>query len=151
MIEYQTKDITTVTKGTVVHGCNCSGAFGSGVAGAVRKAWPEAYEMFQENGTGEDLLGTVSVFFGCTYPNLTIINGYTQVNYGNDGKVYADLKAIKTVLERACEFAKIDNKKLYMPKIGCGLGGLNWNKQVLPIVEHVNRNFSGISIIICEL
>ena len=47
------KDITTVEEGVVLHGCNCSGGFGSGVAGAIRKKWPDVYEMFKENGTGK--------------------------------------------------------------------------------------------------
>ncbi len=151
VIDYITKDITTVSTGTIVHGCNCSGGFGSGVAGAIRKAFPQVYEMFKERGTGAHLLGSVSMFLGTTYPNLTIVNGYTQLKYGRDRAVYADVGAIEQVLMAAAEYADCGKKELYMPKIGCGLGGLDWKKNVLPIVEKVNEKFPDISIHICDI
>lgn len=151
VIDYITKDITTVSEGVVVHGCNCVGGFGSGVAGAIRRKWPEVYKMFQENGTGKHLLGDVNIFFGTTYPKLAIVNGYTQIYCGNDGRVYADPEAIESVLEKTCEFADVGHKEVYMPKIGAGLGGLDWETQVRPIVEKVNEKFPDISIHICDI
>jgi hypothetical protein len=38
-----------------------------------------------------------------------------------------------------------------MPKIGCGLGGLNWNKDVKPIVEDAATGFPTVNIFICDL
>lgn len=150
-IDYLTKDITTVDKGVIVHGCNCSGGFGSGVAGAIRKKWPYAYEAHKEMGVGEELLGTVNILLRVT-EDVVIVNGYTQVKYGRDGKRYADVAAIYKVLSQTAEFVDGGGyKDLYMPKIGAGLGGLDWETEVLPIVEMVSSEFPDVNIHICDI
>ena len=151
-IDYLTKDITTVTTGVVVHGCNCSGGFGSGVAGAIKKKWPHAYEAFIESGVGEDLLGGVNILLRCETDVPVIVNGYTQLTYGNDGQRYADVDAVRTVLEATAEFTDGGGYgDIYMPKIGCGLGGLSWEDEVLPIVEKVSSDYPNLNIHICDI
>jgi len=152
MIDYITKDLTTVTKGIVVHGCNCVGGFGSGVAGAIRKKWPHAYEAFRESGVGEDLLGGVNILLRIETDVPVIVNGYTQLTCGYDGKRYADPEAIQKVLEQTAEFAGgCSYTDIYMPQIGCGLGGLSWEDEVLPIVEKVSSDFPNLNIHICDI
>ncbi len=152
MIDYLTKDLTTVTEGVLVHGCNCVGGFGSGVAGAIRRKWPDVYEMFKERGVGEDLLGGVSMMISLADDRPVVINGYTQLTCGNDGRRYADPEAVEDVLMISAEFTDSgDYKELYMPKIGCGLGGLSWEDEVLPIVEKVSQKFPDLNIHICDI
>ena len=150
-IDYLTKDITTVDGGIVVHGCNCSGGFGSGVAGAIRKKWPHMYEAFIENGTGDHLLGTVNTRMPPKGVKTVVLNGYTQLNYGKDGKKYAKPEAISAVLMTACVWAQTLKEDLYMPKIGAGLGGLDWETEVLPIVEMVSSLYTDVNIHICDI
>lgn len=152
VIDYLTKDLTTVTTGVVVHGCNCVGGFGSGVAGAIRRKWPDVYAMFKERGVGEDLLGGISMLISLADERPVVINGYTQLTCGNDGRRYADPDAVESVLMASAEFADTgDYKELYMPKIGCGLGGLSWTDEVLPIVEKVSQKFPDLNIHICDI
>lgn len=151
-IDYLIKDITTVTKGVIVHGCNCSGGFGSGVAGAIKKKWPHAYEAHKEAGVGEDLLGGVNILLRCETDVPVIVNGYTQIAYGYDGKRYADPDAIRKVLEATAEYADAaGNYDVYMPKIGGTRGGLNWEEEVLPIVKKVSSDFPKLNIHICDI
>lgn len=155
MIEYIIKDITTVTfkDGVVLHGCNTSGvAFSSGLAGAIRKKWPHAYKSYKENGGGAALLGGVDILIQLLDDIPVIVNGYTQINYGRDGKCYADPDAIESVLNATAEFMNGgEYKELYMPKIGCGLGGLSWEDNVLPIVVKVSSEFPKLNIHICDI
>jgi O-acetyl-ADP-ribose deacetylase (regulator of RNase III) len=125
MIEYINDDITKVDHGLVIHGTNCSGGFGSGVAGAIRKKWPIVYKRFVENGKGSHLLGTFDPVK--IHDDLIVANCYTQLNFGSDGKVYASIDAVWTALHRAYYYAYNNCiESICMPKIGCGLGGLHW-------------------------
>jgi O-acetyl-ADP-ribose deacetylase (regulator of RNase III) len=149
-IDYLIKDITTVDDGVIVHGCNCVGGFGSGVAGAIRRKWPMVHASFTANGTGGQLLGTTQILEDVV-ENVTVINGYTQLTCGYDGQRYADPDAIQAVLLSAANHANIYDKDLYMPKIGAGLGGLDWETEVLPIVELVSSEFPNVNIHICDI
>ncbi len=150
-IDYITKDLTTVEEGegVIYHGCNCVGGYGSGVAGAIRRKWPSAYEAFKENGVGEDLLGQVDLLLYSGQP--VIANSYTQIHCGNDGKRYANPEAISSTLFHVAEYANIEGYDIYMPMVGCGLGGLSWEDEVLPIVEKVSSEYPELNIHICDI
>lgn len=153
MILYITDDITTMHGGIIAHGCNCSGGFGSGVAGAIRKKWPIVYDRFKANGTGNHLLGTVD--FIEVAPTIRVANMYTQEFYGRDGKRYADPLAIERALtEVIFEASNLgcleEDDNIYMPKIGCGLGGLSWELDVEPIVNKLSQRVM-LNIYVCEI
>lgn len=155
MIQYLKKDITTVREGTIAHGVNCSGAFNAGIAKAIRKKWPRAYDRFKLNGKGKRLLGTVDYTFvemdELSGRHVIIINCYTQMFYGFGGGKYADIKAVDKTIKEAVRLAFVYSNDLYMPKIGCGFGGLNWDKDVRPIVEDCAEGYPTVNIFICEL
>ena len=46
MINYLTKDITTVDRGIIAHGCNCQGVMGSGVARFLRDKYPQIFPEY---------------------------------------------------------------------------------------------------------
>lgn len=146
MINYLKKDITTVTKGLVIHGCNCSGGFGSGVAGAIKVKWPEVENLFRS--TSNPKLG--EIYYVEISAKLTVANAYTQAEYGYDGQIYASLTALEEVFTDMIHLAELCGAKdIYLPKIGCGLGGLNWTNQVYPLLNNVDSK--GININVCIL
>lgn len=156
MIEYLIKNLTTVTNGVILHGCNCHGAFGSGVAGAIRLKWPQIYKEFKHNGSGAGLLGTVHFIPIFNHrdghkPEIVVANGYTQEFYGSDGKRYADLDAVSKCLLDTLVYCDNMSYDLYMPKIGCGLGGLSWEDEVKPLIEKASSDFPGVNIFICDI
>jgi len=142
-------NIVNHNRGIIVHGCNASGAFGSGVAGAIRRKWPQVYKAFMENGTGFDLMGTVQL--NQISANFYVANGYTQLNFGADGKRYADINSVWRVMTAAFFWADHYGLPLYAPMIGCGLGGLDWDTEIKTIFETVNENFPEISLTVCYL
>lgn len=144
MIKYLKKDITTIEKGVMVHGCNCSGGFGSGVAKAIRSKWPALYDLFKTVKNPD-----VGQAYSMRINDLILINGYTQRNYGYDGRVYADKRAVKKVVEYAVNLAIKNDMDVYMPKIGCGLGGLSWPDDVYPLLNEINTK--GRTIYVCVL
>ena len=111
----------------VLHGCNCFCTMGSGIAKEVRCRYPEAYAADCKTIKGsQQKLGDYSVA-EIERPNkhpFTLLNCYTQYNYGKDG-VYANYNAIKTVMRHV----KYDfgHKKIAYPLIGAGKAGGDWN------------------------
>lgn len=153
MINFITKDVTTVERGMVVHGVNCQGRMGSGVALAIRNKWPEVYERYRAvdvnvpNKTA--LLGTYH-FIGVG-KDLYVGNLYTQVYYGNDGKKYASLDAIKQCLYGTANMAQVYQLPVYLPRIGCGLGGLKWDIDVGPTLDEISDKYPDVEFNVCDV
>lgn len=140
MLYYSTDNLTSTECSAIIHGCNCAGKMGSGVALAIRNKFPDAYEAYMN--TREYHLGFIIL---AESNGKTIGNLLTQESYGYDGKRYAHPIAITNALHEFCLYwIKKNNYNLLglppiaSPKIGCGLGGLSWSEDVEPI-------FSGIS------
>lgn len=148
MINYIKKDITTVDTGVIAHGVNCQRVMGSGVAKAIKEKWPIVYEKYMNMPMGKGMLG-VGHLIPIEHDRLCIVNCYTQVFYGYGGR-FADPKAIEDSLWDAYAAADYYHLPLYMPKIGAGLGGLDWKKEVEPIVEYAISKWSRVDTYVCE-
>jgi O-acetyl-ADP-ribose deacetylase (regulator of RNase III) len=139
MIEFKKgSDITTVTSGIIVHGVNCQGVMGSGVALAIRNKWPKVYTEYRDychDVEPTDLLGECQVV--TVAKGLWVANCFSQLNFGKDGKKYADIRQLRFSLGLAYEDAIRLRTEIHAPQIGAGLGGLDWD-EVLPIFEHLN-------------
>lgn len=123
-MKFKKQDITTVTAGLVVHGVNCQGVMGSGVAKAIKDKWPIVYAKYLDNGKGRHLLGNSHII--TINDSLFVGNCYTQVNFGPGDKPYASLDAVRRSLSGAFSWASTLGITLHSPMIGCGLGGLEW-------------------------
>lgn len=156
MINYRNDDITKVNSGIVAHGVNCRGVMNSGVAAAIRKKWPEAYIKYRElyesvvtsypsSSASSSLLGTCHVILIrqpiLPIDGLWVANCFTQENYGSDGKRYADLNAIRSCLQYLFSFAKVYETEIHTVRIGCGLGGRDWDTEVKPIFEELYNSY----------
>jgi len=148
---YLKKDVTDVGLGIIAHGVNCQHAMGSGVAGAIRKKWPIVYEKFMEAPKGKTMLGTVDLIAVTDDDTLFVANCYTQQFYGYGGGRYADPEAVRKAMQTTFRLADSLTLPLYMPKIGCGLGGLDWEADVLPIINYQTETYPRVEVFICEL
>lgn len=132
-----TIDCTTLEYGVLAHGVNCRGVMGAGIALAIKKKWPlvyESYVAYVANANPAELLGDFQPVK--ITKHLIIVNCFTQVDYGKvRNKKYANVEAIKSSLTAAFGIAYGAGLSLYVPRIGCGLGGLSWEKEVEPVVE----------------
>ena len=101
----------------IIHGCNCYCTMGAGIAKAIRKEFPEAYEEDCKTKKGDQKkLGNYSAAKVIRNGRvIIIINGYTQYDYKGRG-IKVDYDAIRSV------FRKVQNdysgKKIGYPKIG---------------------------------
>lgn len=136
-------DITKVTSGVIVHGCNAQGVMGSGVAKQLRAKYPEIYLDYCEslqvmrvskvNPLGQLIVSQVGI-------NLFVANAITQEFYGRDGRQYVDYLALEQAIDKTVEFASRKDLAIHVPYlIGAGLGGGS-EKTILDIFAKYQYN-----------
>lgn len=145
--KYIKRDITKETEGLIIHGVNCQGVMGSGVALAIRKKWPKVYEDYMKVckiiNHPDKLLGRISFVENVGSSDLVVVNAFTQRNYGNDGQKYASLDAIKNCFNTLKLYSPLERYTIKMPMIGCGLGGLEW-EDVKGVIESELKNHTDV-------
>lgn len=127
MIEYKEGNLLDVKQGIIVHGVNAQGVMGAGVALAIKKKYPKAYEEYLVSyNTGNLYLGSSQMVEVLEDQLLTICNACTQEYYGTDKRQvnYAALCMCFTSIFRT---ARIYKETVHFPKIGAGLAGGDWD------------------------
>lgn len=141
---YKTEDIISAAKrgdfNVLVHQCNCFNTFGAGVARAIKKEFPEAYEADLCTIKGDkNKLGLLTYTYIEKY-DLYIFNLYGQYHYSRSN-IATDYNALDSALSLMVGIlASLDSVKIGAVKLGCGLGGGDWSK-VLPLMEHHLSSF----------
>ncbi len=136
MIVYSVTSLLETDAPVVLHGVNARGAFGSGVAGAMARAWPSARaDYLKAHAEGRVRLG--EVVWGAA-GGRTVGHMVTQMDYGRaPGRVYVDYGAVEGCLRRVARaaaegiagttvpegFAAVS-----LPKVGAGLAGGDWRR-----------------------
>lgn len=148
-MKYIKQDITTVdAPAVIIHGVNCQRTMGSGVAKTLLTKWPQVRNQYIAYGTM--ILGDIQpIQVG---EKLWVVNCFTQHKFGTDGDRYANEQSLEESLIKATIFTRsLDIYDIYSPRIGCGLGGLDWDKDVLPIFNKVIDMQPNISFTICDI
>lgn len=118
----------------LVHGCNCFCEMSSGFARHVRLLYPNICEIDANTPKGDIAkLGTIS--YGTTEHGV-IVNMYTQFKGGENFDIDAFTKSMQLVSDN------FTNKKIVMPKVGCGIGGGTWEE----IEKVLNEKFNHLDI-----
>jgi O-acetyl-ADP-ribose deacetylase (regulator of RNase III) len=146
MLKYVQGDLFNTDCEIIAHGVNCQSKFGSGLAKTITERYPivkGSYhglcEHYKSMGFGEGiLLGMIQPIK--VAPNRTIVNCFTQENYGYDGKQYVDYEAIQDCFIKLKEKYLDRGKTVAIPKIGAGLGGGDWNIIEKIINEVIGEN-----------
>lgn len=149
-IKYIKQNIANVTRGVIAHGCNYVGVMGAGVARVLADKYPQCFTEYakwlQRYPDRSEALGeclTVKI-----NDDLYIADCITQGLEMFDGRL-ATPEAIKASLNLAYLDASQLRLPLYLPKIGAGLGGLNWEKDVEPIVNELASHFDEVDTYVC--
>lgn len=142
----------------IAHQVNCMGVMGSGVAAEVKRRFPDVYTAYKQKcdenyGRSIKLLGTVQIcpvtFLNDGRPRTYIANLFGQYHYGRDRSIrYTNYDALEQCFSKLAEFAMSQNLRIAIPyKIGCGLGGGDWNNMVMPMIE---RTLAGCEVLIAR-
>jgi O-acetyl-ADP-ribose deacetylase (regulator of RNase III) len=105
------------------HGCNCAGAMGAGVAVEFKRRWPRMYDEYRARCLdGRFGLGDVFVW---SEDDVTIYNLGTQEHWKKKAQLAALTKALAKMVRLA---EKGGVARVALPRIGAGLGGLDWTR-----------------------
>lgn len=146
MIEYVTGNIFDSGCFTAINPVNCVGVMGAGLAKQFKDRYPEMFSWYQEKCSSEKIkLGQIDIWINpnafrsdirCTdYGEFAEIICMPTKNHWKDS---SDLNWIILALQDLREYVTVNyapSCSIAIPKIGCGLGGLNWETQVKPEIE----------------
>ena len=130
----------------IAHGCNCMSTMGAGIAPQMAKAF--GCDRFEMELGGRDInklgnidyqtfvLGEKTIWSledaknNRNEPELTVVNAYTQYNYGRNHKDGAtapfDYEAFTLCMRKINSL--FGGKHIGLPKIGAGLAGGDWDR-----------------------
>ena len=135
MIRYVKGDITKSDCDIICHQVNCQGAMNSGVAKAIREKWPVVYENYRTKYDAmvmhphphtqpAQMLGDIQIVLVDT--NQTVVNLFSQENFGYDGKRYTSYDAFWNCLNLLKQTTLPEQTIAFPYKIGCDRGGAKW-------------------------
>ena len=129
------------------HGCNCAGSMGRGIVVQFKKRFPRMYENYRQMCLNKTFRpGDV---YDYNYGSGHVYNLATQQHYCITGQL-AKLVYIETSIEKMMQLAEKSSVwSIVMPKIGAGLGGLNWG-EVKAIIEIVAASHSKVDLYVVE-
>ena len=128
-------DITLCCEKILLQQVNCVNEMNSGVAKAIFTKWPivkREYHKYCLGKSPNNLLSTIQPIN--TKDGMLIINVFSQLNRGRDGRQYTDYEAVRVgfiaVLKLLEEIFWDDESiggDIALPYLyGCGLGGGDW-------------------------
>ena len=145
-IRFVDGDMFSISADILVNTVNCVGVMGAGVAAEFKKRYPEMYKDYVNRCRRKELKP------GCPYlwqnPSMfgegkdeLIINFPTKDNWRDPSKyeyVEDGLMRMRDLLRHA------DGRTVVMPAVGCGHGGLNWERikgMIVRYLSDVNATF----------
>lgn len=141
-------DLLSLTKGILVHGCNCQGQMGAGIALPIRNKWKPVYYAYVARHAKAGLRTGDTVIVGHTSmllneaakphldahcdvlpPDLIVVNAMTQETFGSDrSRVYVDYDGLEAAFVKVGALARDTGLTVNFPLIGCGLANGQWHE-----------------------
>ena len=131
MITYMTSDLFQSPAQVLVNAVNTVGVMGKGIALEFKKRYPEMFREYQTLcKTGQLDMGQIWLYKS---PQKWILNFPTK----RDWRDPSCLEYVETGLIKFTEtYEQQGITSISFPRLGCGLGGLDWETEVRPLMEH---------------
>lgn len=135
----QNGNLLDITEGLICHQVNCLGIMGAGLAKQIRERYPDVYQQYYNlcREGGYTLLGSIQVIK--INDLLYAVNVFGQEKIGTDSRKtnYEAIDRAFSQLKQYVERHNLDSNKVYIPeKMGCTLGGGNWNVYLSIIAQY---------------
>lgn len=125
----------------LAHGVNCIGVMGAGIAAEFKRRWPPMFIAYREACLAGRLVP--GSMFSERAGGRWIYNLATQPRPGRCASLLWVESSLKAMTARAWHDRV---KRIGMPRLGCGLGGLDW-RDVRPLVERAAQH---VDIVVVE-
>lgn len=130
MITYIQGDIFTSPATVLVNTVNTVGVMGKGIAKDFKAYFPEMFRKYQEAcDSGELRIGTLQFF---RTPHKSVLNFPTKRHWRQKSRVEDIERGLHAFVARYADFSI---SSVAFPQLGCGNGELDWETQVLPLME----------------
>lgn len=134
MLVYVESNLFDSPAQVLVNTVNTVGVMGKGIALQFKKLYPDMFKKYQEFCDNGAL--TIGKLYLYKTPNKWILNFPTKKNWRNKSKIeYIEAglkKFVETYKEKGIE-------SISFPQLGTGNGGLDWDKEVRPLMEKYLR------------
>ena len=131
---------------TFTNPVNLVGVMGAGLARAVAIAYPDSLPAYQADLRSVRLRhGTVTAW---RKPDGNYILQVPTKRHWRNNSPLDLVQASIDALFPLCESLAIDT--VHVVKLGCGLGGLDWNLQVKPYLSETASKFPLLAVIVHE-
>jgi O-acetyl-ADP-ribose deacetylase (regulator of RNase III) len=131
MITYVESSLFESPAQTLVNTINIVGVMGRGIAKEFKDLYPDMYRVYVRRCRDKELHpGVLEVY---RTSNKWVLNFPTKRHFKPPSKLEDVEAGLKTFVETA-EAAGITS--ISFPQLGCGTGGLDWDRQVRPMMEH---------------
>ena len=137
MIEFKLGDILAEDAEALVNTVNCVGVMGRGVALQFKRAFPENFKAYAERCERKEMRpGEVFVFETTNLGSPRYIINFPTKRHWRGKSRLEDIESGLKSLVRAIEERGI--RSVAVPPLGGGLGGLDWNREIRPLLaEHL--------------
>lgn len=130
MLRYVTMNIFESPAQTLVNTVNTVGIMGKGIAAEYKKRYPEMFRRYAEFCASGML--TTGRLYLYRSPNKWVLNFPTKRHWRNPSKVEYIEDGLKKFVATWAEYGITS---ISFPQLGTGNGGLNWTKDVQPLME----------------
>ena len=140
MIQYKTGNLFTSNADAYAQGCNTKGKMNAGIALQFKERFPEMFEDYQQRcRNGLFLPGDGYMFKNQNPPHI--------INLATQGESGAGLEYIDQAFNWLSDtFNELEISNVAMPKIGSGLGGLNWELTKKILEDHFNDSKLNVEV-----
>jgi O-acetyl-ADP-ribose deacetylase (regulator of RNase III) len=149
MIEITQGDILKADAEVLVNTVNCVGVMGRGIALQFRKAFPKNFKVY-EAACKDGLVQPGKMFvydLNRFYNPRFIVNFPTKRHWKGKSRI----EDIKSGLSDLIDFVQGHQiRSIAIPPLGCGLGGLNWEEEVRPLIIEAFQSVPEVAVLLFE-
>lgn len=141
MIKYVKGNILDSQSDFITIPVNCVGVMGAGLALEFKKKYPIVFQWYKEDCQKSEIAPGIPVFYNqvCLFP--------TKDHWKNPSKLeWIDI-GLAILSNRWYEEGDFS---IALPALGCGLGGLNWESEVKPLIEKYFSKHQNIDVEVYE-
>ena len=147
MLNEVTGDLFNTTAPALAHGVNVRGVMGAGIAKPFKERFPLMYEEYALMCKHQTLLpGQTFAYYAGN--GRWVYNVASQRDPGPDARVTWFVKGMIDALIHARRY---EVREIALPQIGCGIGGLSYENDVLPALERLERVFPMVDMTVYKL
>lgn len=130
MLTYMTISILDSPAQALVNTVNTVGVMGKGIAAEFKALYPEMFRRYRRLCQEGKL--DVGMLYLYRTPNKTIVNFPTKKHWRQRSRVEYVEAGLAKFVERYNDYGI---SSVSFPQLGCGNGGLDWQKEVQPMME----------------